>query len=565
MKHLSLYLAALSICLVLAVRAEAADGPDKDRFIVAFQPGKSQAGRTAVEAAGGKILRDLVRHDAVAAHIAPQALPGLASNPNVAYVEQDVPRHKMSETVPYGITAVQADQVSDAAAANRTVCIIDSGYYTGHEDLAANYVTGTNDPGTGNWFEDTNGHGTHVAGTIAAIGGNGIGVVGAMSGHNVHLHIVKVFDETGWAYSSDLVAALDVCRDNGANVVNMSLGGNFKSRMEEAAFQQADYAGVLSVAAAGNDGNTRKSYPASYSSVISVAAIDENKLIADFSQQNDQVELAAPGVAVLSTVPWIATDTLTVGGTTYDGNHIEFAALGTASGALVDGGLCTAAGSWSGAVVLCERGDITFYDKVMSVENGGGSAAVIYNNVPGNFFGTLGDGNSSTIPAIGLSQDDGQILVATQLGAVGQVVSNLQQPGSGYEAWDGTSMATPHVSGVAALIWSYDPSWTNADIRGALAETAEDLGAPGRDNAYGFGLIQARAALDYLEGTACTVTESPEVSCADGVDNDCDGWIDLDDSDCWGGSCASAGVSCSADDQCCSGKCRGKPGQKLCR
>jgi subtilisin family serine protease len=134
----------------------------------------------------------------------------------------------------------------------------------------------------------------------------------------------------------------------------------------------------------------------------------------------------------------------------------------------------------------------------MNVQAGGGVAAVIYNNAPGNFLGTLGDGNSSEIPAVSLSQEDGQFLVSKKLGLSATVVSDLQKPASGYEAWSGTSMATPHVSGVAALVWSANPSWTNAQIREALDSTAKDLGATGRDSAYGYGLVQAKAALDYL-------------------------------------------------------------------
>ena len=204
---------------------------------------------------------------------------------------------------------------------------------------------------------------------------------------------------------------------------------------------------------------------------------------------------------MLSTVPWIATDELTVDGVVYDANHIEFAPTGSASGALVDGGLCDATGkSWTGNVVLCARGDISFYDKVMNVQSNGGAAAVIYNNEPGNFLGTLGEGFTSDIIAISLSQEDGQYLVDNQLGNTGDVYSSLSQPASGYEAWDGTSMATPHVSGVAALIWSADTSKTNADIREALTATAVDLGAAGRDNAFGYGLVQAADALEYLGG-----------------------------------------------------------------
>jgi serine protease len=210
--------------------------------------------------------------------------------------------------------------------------------------------------------------------------------------------------------------------------------------------------------------------------------------------------LAAPGVDVLSTVPYLATDELTVDGVTYVGQHIEYSPTGTASGVLVDGGLCTTTGDWEDKVVLCERGDISFYDKVMNVQNSGGAAAVIYNNVEGNFLGTLGDGNSSEIIAISLSQADGQYLVANKLGLTGEIHSELEIPGSGYEAWGGTSMATPHVSAVAALLWSSDPSLANVQIREAMAATAMDLGEPGRDVEFGYGLVQAYDAWEYLQG-----------------------------------------------------------------
>ena len=259
---------------------------------------------------------------------------------------------------------------------------------------------------------------------------------------------------------------------------------------------------MLSVAAAGNGGNRLTSYPAGYESVVSVAAIDSNKVIAPFSQSNRDVELAAPGVAVLSTVPFIDTDTVTSGNnTTYSGTWIKNAArTAGVTAVLTDGGLCDATNSgWSGQVVLCERGSISFYEKVHNVETSGGVAAVIYNNVDGGFSGTLGDGNSSSIAAIGISLADGLALKASGLGQNATVVSVVDKPASGYEAWEGTSMATPHVSGVAALIWSFNPGWSNVQIRTALQATAQDLGSPGRDTSYGFGLVQAKAALEYLE------------------------------------------------------------------
>jgi serine protease len=77
------------------------------------------------------------------------------------------------------------------------------------------------------------------------------------------------------------------------------------------------------------------------------------------------------------------------------------------------------------------------------------------------------------------------------------VTSQVTDPGSGYAFYDGTSMATPHVSAVAALVWSYNTSWSASKVRTALEKSAEDLGTAGRDNNYGFGLVRAKAALDY--------------------------------------------------------------------
>jgi serine protease len=125
---------------------------------------------------------------------------------------------------------------------------------------------------------------------------------------------------------------------------------------------------------------------------------------------------------------------------------------------------------------------------------------VIYNNLPGPFSGTLGAGVGYIIPAVSLSQEDGQYLVANKLDQQAEVYSSIEFDASGYEAWSGTSMATPHVSGVAALIWSSNPALSNEQIRQAMQATALDLGDPGRDVYYGYGLVQAKEALDYLGG-----------------------------------------------------------------
>lgn len=512
---------ALAFGLFGATRAQTSPEGGKVRVMVQFAPGARGNVEKALNGLGAEFHYAFDELDTFVVSLPSAALDGISRNPNVVLIEEDAPRYPIgvtrsvqavslpSQVVPYGIDMVQARDVWDAnrdgvvdsgapTGATRKICIIDSGYYVGHEDLPTG-VSGYN--GNLPWNQDGDGHGTHVAGTIAAMN-NALGVVGVTPG-TVQLYIVRVFGNDGaWAYSSTLIDAAYKCRDAGANIISMSLGGSRSNVTERNGFATLYTTnGILSIAAAGNDGTTALSYPASYDSVVSVAAIDSNKAWATFSQYNSQVELAAPGVGVLSTVPYVDSTTLTVAGVTYTAGHIEFSARGTATGALENGGRCLATNAaWAGKVVLCERGDISFYDKVRNVQLSGGVAAAIYNNVPGPFSGTLGDGNTSTIVGISLSQEDGQFLVANRLGQSATVSSTYTAPASGYEYYDGTSMATPHASAVAALVWSAKPTATNAEIRTVLQQTAQDLGAAGRDVYYGFGLVQAKAAITALTG-----------------------------------------------------------------
>lgn len=308
-----------------------------------------------------------------------QQLAALQNNPSVDYVEEDPKRYLLAESVPYGITMVQAPQVSDALTSNIKACVIDTGYNYGHPDLPSSGVTGYAFSGHGSWSSDGNGHGTHVAGTIAAIGGNNIGVVGVNRSAKLGLHIVKIFNDSGtWTTASNLIQAIQSCKNAGASVVNMSLGGSSSSTTENNAMTNFFNGGMLLVAAAGNAGTSAFSYPASYSAVMSVAAVNSSKVRASFSQYNSQVEIAAPGVSVNST----------------------------------------------------------------------------YKN-------------------------------------------------STYSSLSGTSMASPHVAGVAALVWSQHRTCSAAKIRAALNATAEDRGTAGRDTQYGWGIVRAKAAVDYLNINRC--------------------------------------------------------------
>lgn len=397
MVSISLKMTALSACICASLATHA---QDTQRVIVTLKPHSvnaslpvkmSDAEMTSFKqetlasfatSMNSAPISTLPSVNSFVAEVTPEQMALLAESDDVAHVEVDPKRYLMAESTPYGIGMVQANQLADNMSGNRKVCIMDTGYTLNHPDLPSTGITGNDGYGTnntGNWYNDGNGHGTHVAGTIAAVGGNGQGVVGVNPSGQLGLHIVKVFNDQGrWAYGSDLIKAIEQCEAAGANVTSMSLGGSGSSTAERNAFQASYNRGVLHIAAAGNGGNSSLSYPASYDEVVSVAAVDSSERKASFSQYNSQVEIAGPGVGVNST----------------------------------------------------------------------------WNN-------------------------------------------------NGYKSISGTSMATPHVSGVAALVWSHYPQCSNKQIRNVLNITAKDKGTAGKDTSYGYGIVQAKAAYDYIAQNGC--------------------------------------------------------------
>jgi subtilisin family serine protease len=511
----------LTVTFARFVESDGAPGrseevPSTGVFLVGYHGANGAGISRAIERSNGRVEKSFDDIKVVAvSHMNERALDGLRARPDVDYVEEDVPRFPMAETVPYGVDAVQARDVWNAASAatkgaGKTVCIIDSGLFA-HEDIDMRSVVNANP--YSEWAFDGCNHGTHVAGTVAAVAGNGIGVVGVAP--EVSLYIVRVFSgaDCGWTTGTSLISAAQACANAGANVISMSLGGGRPSKSEERGFNKLLANGVLSIAAAGNDGTTTLSYPASYDSVISVAATDSSNNLASFSQRNSQVDLAAPGVDVLSTV---AKTTITVfetwptvdssQRTAYAVNEMEGSGKGDVSAPLLNAkGVCDAAnvgslgGNVAGKVLHCRRGDISFADKVANAVSAGAVAVIISNNAPGLFSGTLG--SAASVPALSLSQEDGVLLeaAADTLSAQATALA-LSQPYSAYAAYSGTSMATPHVSAVAALVWSAKPGATAQQVRACMEGSALDLGATGRDDSYGHGLVQALAAHACLTG-----------------------------------------------------------------
>jgi subtilisin family serine protease len=501
--------AALGLVTAALPAVALAQNNDKVTVAVGHKTGSAASVRQEVAKAGGRAVQDMSAADAMVVELPAKALNALARNKNVDFVDSGVPRRIQGQrsvrngvpgpqVAPYGIAMVQADQVSDSAAGNRTLCIVDSGINASHEDLASVPMTGENFTKSGTWDSDENSHGTHVAGTIAALN-NSVGVVGVAPSGKLRLHIAKVFDASGSASSVTVARAMMSCWQAGAHVVSMSLGGDEASPIETRISALLAKKGLLLIAAAGNDGNTATSYPAGFADVVSVAAIDENRALANFSQVNADVELAAPGVGVMSTVPAFSQvgASLGVGGQSYAALGMEGSPLVGAEGLLADFGLgkVASAGSMSGKVCLIKRGEISFAQKVLNCQASGGAGAVVFNNTAGALAGTLGE-TVTTIPSVGIAQADGEALLASGLGKAANL-SVFLLPDL-YASYNGTSMATPHVSAVAALVWSHHPGCSAAQVRKALTDSALDLGDPGRDSKFGFGLVQAKAALDRL-------------------------------------------------------------------
>ena len=224
-------------------------------------------------------------------------IAALEKDEKVSTIETDIPVKMFADTIDWGIVRIGADKVWESGTGSGvTVAIIDTGIQTNHPDLNNNLITGYDFVNNDTSAMDDNGHGTHVAGIVASTM-NGAGNVGAS--YSSQLMPVKVLNESGYGYLSDVAKGIYYAADNGARVINMSLGTNYDSDTLRRAVQYAANRGVLIVAAAGNNYGAPCSYPAAYSSVICVVAVDQYNKLAGFS--NIGGELAAPGVSNYST------------------------------------------------------------------------------------------------------------------------------------------------------------------------------------------------------------------------------------------------------------------------
>ncbi|MDI6631275.1 MAG: S8 family serine peptidase [Thermoanaerobacteraceae bacterium] len=388
----------LVLCVVLFLGPVFASGGDKgddfapDRLLVKFKADADGAAKGKVHARhGGRVIGEIaalgVQVVEVPAGKVKEKVEAYKAEKAVEYVEPDgvaqavgIPNDPLFEkqwglnntgqtggTPDADIDAPEAWEITSSAPAVK-VAILETGIDQDHEDLAAKIAANVNFT-TSPTVDDLFGHGTHVAGIAAAYTDNGLGVAGAA--YAASLVNVKVLDDTGSGYYSWIASGIIWAADNGAKVINMSLGGRLPSLTLRRAVDYAWAKGAVLVAAAGNSNTTKALYPAYYRNCIAVAATDANDLKASFSNYGKWVDVAAPGVGIWSTLP----------------NHPS---------------------------------------------------------VIGNYLGV-----------------------------------------TSYGLLDGTSMATPHVAGVAALVWATGYGTSNLAVRSRVETTADRIAGSGTYWVYG--------------------------------------------------------------------------------
>lgn len=379
------------------------------------------------------------------------------------------------------------------------VAVVDTGVDITHPDLSANIWT---NPGeiAGNAIDDDNNgrvddvhgydfalgtatmtdsgeHGTHVAGTIAATGNNGVGIIGV--DYKAKVLPLKVSTDGESLSTSAVLSALDYIvdlKERGVNIVavNASYGGGSSSTSERQAIEALRDAGIVLCAAAGNEGlnnDSTPSYPANYttSNIISVAAMTQTNGLASFSNYGaTSVDIGAPGTNIYSAMPlsFVSQATsLKVGSSTYSAASIEFAGSTPANGlarpiyACGLGRVGDFPTAVSGNIAFIQRGTITFAEKVTNAMAAGAVAAVIYDNTTSTIttnpwtLGTTG----AWIPAIRISQANGQTISALSL-PTSATITQFVNTAAAYQYLDGTSMATPHVAGAVAFAAMNFPS-----------------------------------------------------------------------------------------------------------
>ncbi len=450
---------------------------------------------------------------------------------------------------PWGIKAVKAAEawaLSDGGSKAR-VMVLDTGIDKDHQDLKSNFEKGQNffiamDTPTPNDFADGEGHGSHCSGTIAAAYNPQTGFTGVapkakiLMGRVCGVFIPAKPPANGQPGEPAVEGCSNVAVAKGINwaiqekvdVISMSLGGPAPTPAESMAVKNAEAAGVVVIAASGNGAGEKDytsacsnptqhvncgiSFPGAFSTVVSVGAIDSTLTKTGFSQWGPELTITAPGAAVLSTVPRgsgreslvevvIAGQKSKLPSTAFGGTQ-EFQVVRI--GDLVPAGLGKPEDfsqiNVAGKFALIQRGEIRFTEKVANAIAAKAAGVVLYNNTAGLVQGIASEGVLLDIPVVMIEQTVGQDFV-TKLTAGEKISMEISNVKTDYSIFDGTSMAAPHVAGVAALIRSANKNLTPAQVKTILATTV--LAVPAANNStneYGAGIVQADKAVKAAVG-----------------------------------------------------------------
>ena len=208
----------------------------------------------------------------------------------------------------WGLEAIQAPKVWDEQVTHDkgeiTVAVIDSGIDKNHEELVGKVLPGYNFVQDNTDVTDVSGHGTAVAGVIAANYNNEKGISGVVGDLNVKILPLRTSDTYGISYLENIIRAIDYAMSEEVDVINLSLGTQEYSAILNDVIQQAVDQGIVVVASAGNSGEKEYMYPASYSQVISVGSISKNGKVSSFSTYNNKVDVVASGESIISTLPY---------------------------------------------------------------------------------------------------------------------------------------------------------------------------------------------------------------------------------------------------------------------
>ncbi len=324
-------------------------------------------------------------------------LKRLKQEADVVYAEQNA--YAYASMIPndpkyvqqWHMTRIGMEQAWDVSTGSGViVAVVDSGVRQTLEDLAGtNFMPGYDFINDDNDPTDDNAHGSHVCGTIAQTTNNGIGATGVA--YNATIMPVKVLNKNNFGSYDAIANGIYYAADNGADIINLSIGGTSASDTLQNAIDYAWNQGCLIVCAAGNEKNDVVNYPALYANTMAISATTIPDVLASYSNYGPSIDLAAPG---------------------------------------------------------------------------------------GDYGDEDGDGHDDMV-----------------------LQNTFWHRNEGYYYYSGTSMATPHVVGVAALVKSVNPSLTNSQIWDILITSAEDIGDPGWDPSFGHGLLDAYAAVMAAGGT----------------------------------------------------------------